>query len=106
MRIVATSTYSKSSSSSINDEFTLTLSDTCGGNEIALDSISWANTNGGSAVSNFVYRIDDPAVSKKPAISTKVAMASCPISSKLYIFRPTDNTWVDQTVPDNTYPWI
>jgi hypothetical protein len=106
MRIVATSTYSKSVLNTINDEFTLTLSDTCGGNELALDAISYPNVNGGSAVSNFVYHIDDAAVSKKPVFSAKVALASCPISSKLYIFKATDNTWLDQTVPDGTYPWI
>lgn len=106
MRITATSTYSRSAQSSVSDDFTLTLSDTCGGNQLALDSISYPNVNGGAAVSNFNYHIDDAAVSKQPAVSAKVSMVSCPITAKLYIFRPTDNTWIDQTVPDGTYSWI
>lgn len=107
MKIVATSVHSKTSLSQVSDEFSLTLSDTCGANKIALDLTTYANNNAGVAVSSFTYTINSTAVSKKPAISTVKTNAECPIQSKLYIFQASDSTWLDQTTPTSPYTdWI
>ena len=69
MKIVATSTHSKSSKATATDEWQLTMSDTCSANKIALDA-SLTNSNSGTAVSDFTYTIGTGAVTKKPLIST------------------------------------
>lgn len=107
MKIVATSVYSKTSQNVVTDEFSLTLSDLCGANKIALDLVTFANNNAGAAVSSFTYTINSAPVSKKPAISTIKTNLECPIASKLYIFQTADSTWLEQTVPSAPYTdWI
>jgi hypothetical protein len=69
MKIVATSTHSKTSKASATDEWQLTMSDKCSANKIALDGTTYANSNSGTAVSDFTYTIGTASVSKKPLIS-------------------------------------
>jgi hypothetical protein len=69
MKIVATSTHSKTAKATATDEWYLTMSDTCSANRIALDA-SLTNSNGGTAVSDFTYTIGTTSVTKKPLIST------------------------------------
>ena len=95
MKIVAASTYSKSSGKTVEDDFKLTMSDGCASNKIALDGTTYANSNAGTAVSDFSYTIGTTAVPVKPLISTVSTLAACPITSKLYVFNPATNAWVD-----------
>lgn len=95
MKIVAYSTYSKSSGKTVEDTFLLTMSDGCAANKIALDGTTYANSNAGTAVSDFSYTIGTTAVPVKPLISTVSTLAACPITSKLYVFNPATNAWVD-----------
>jgi len=104
MKIVATSTHSKTSGKVVEDLFKLTMGDACSLNKIALDGTTYANSNGGTAISNFSYTIGTAAVSKKPLISTIQTLASCPITSKLFVFNSATNVWVEQTTP--SYSWI
>lgn len=106
MKIVATSTHSKSAKATATDEWQLTMSDTCSANKIALDA-SLINSNSGTAVSDFTYTIGTAAVTKKPLISTIQTNADCPITSKLYVYSDASNSWVDQTTPSSPYnTWI
>lgn len=91
MKIVATSTNSKSAKASVTDDFTLTMSDTCAANKIALDGTTYANSNSGTAVSDFTYTIGQAAVTKKPLISTVETNANCPVTSKLYVYSEAAN---------------
>ena len=107
MKIIATSTYSKSVSSTVTDVFMLTMSDNCAQNKIALDGTSYGNANTGTAISDFSYVIGSASITKLPIISTVKTNASCPIVSKLYVFDPVANVWIDQTTPSAPYnSWI
>jgi hypothetical protein len=94
MKIVATSTYSTSTGKTIEDTFLLTMSDRCAANKIALDA-SLANSNGGTAIIDFAYLIGSGSTVKKPLISAVETNANCPITSKLYVFDPSQNVWID-----------
>lgn len=104
MKIVATSTYSKVPGQKVEDTFRLIMSDGCALNKIALDGTTYPNSNGGIVVNDFPYTIGTSAIAVKPLISTVKTIASCAITSKLYVFNPAINDWVDQTSP--TYNWI
>jgi hypothetical protein len=49
--------------------FGITIQHKCSYNKIALDGTTYANSNSGTAVSDFTYTIGTASVSKKPLIS-------------------------------------
>ena len=91
--------------SSVTDEFTLTLSDNCSLNKIALDGTTYANklNIAGISIDDFSYTIGTTAVSKLPLFTTVRANAACPIQAKLYVFDEVTNKWVDKTSSFPTY---
>ena len=81
LKIVATSTYSKTTLRSVSNEFTLTLSDGCSANKIALDGTTYSNrlNTSGISIADFSYTIGDTAVPKLPLFTTVRANDACPI---------------------------
>jgi hypothetical protein len=107
LKIVCTSTYSKTASKAAEDFFLLTMSDICAANKIALDGTTYPNANAGAAVNDFTYTIGGTAVSKTPLISTVQLNSSCPVTARLYVFDAAQNKWIDQTTPSAPYnSWI
>lgn len=107
MKIVATSTYSKTTGQTVTDDFLLTMSDNCATNKIALDGTTYSNANAGTSISDFSYLIGSTAITKLPIISAVQPNSSCPIVAKLYVFDPAANKWIDQTTPSAPYnAWI
>jgi hypothetical protein len=115
MKIVATSTYSKTATRAVEDSFILTLSDSdpdnyvvpCANNKLATDGTTYANANGGSHVNDFIYTIGGAAIDVLPLVSSSYSNAECPVESKLFVYDEYSNLWVDQTPPIAfNFPWI
>lgn len=105
MKIVAISTYSQNSKSTVADEFTLTLSNLCGDNDVKLDS-SLTNKHGTWTPGNIIYFIDDPMATYAPIFSTVQKLTDCPVRAKLLVEQSAD-VWIEQTTPTSPYSnWI